>query len=70
MSETPQTPLPLGTPLDLKLHKQYIQSIFRVAHKMEKVVLCTELALNTFSHHNNKPYTQPWPTVQLAVPLQ
>jgi hypothetical protein len=48
-----------------------IFSLYSVWQWNEKGVLFTELALNTFSpNNNNKPYTQPWPTVQLAVPLQ
>ena len=54
--------------VELKLHKQCIQSAFRVARETEKVVSFTESSLNTFCPNNNNA-SQSWPTVQLAVPL-
>ena len=54
--------------VELKLHKQCIQSAFRVARETENVVFFTELSLNAFCRNNNNA-SQSWPTVQLAVPL-
>ena len=54
--------------MELKLLRQIIQSVFRVAHEMERVVFSTQFALNTFFPNNNNT-SQSCPTVQLAVTL-